>query len=106
MGKKTVTATKKVAEKTNKTMEPVKEIINSEEKKFMLPKKNLRLILIGMAIVIIGFLLMTGSKTDVQFNPNIYSFRRIVIAPVVSLAGFIFIIFAILHKEKTNEDKE
>ena len=71
-----------------------------DEKDFMFPKKNMLLIAAGLVVVIIGFLLMTGSKTVVDFNPDIYSVRRIVIAPMVSLAGFIFIIFAILHKRK------
>lgn len=74
---------------------------NMDEKDFMFPKKNMLLVAAGLVIVIIGFLLMTGSKTVVDFNPNVYSFRRIVIAPMISLAGFIFIIFAILHKNKS-----
>lgn len=71
------------------------------EKDFILPKQNLMLVAIGLVVVIIGFLLMTGSKTITDFNPDIYSFRRIVVAPMVSLAGFISIIFAILYKRKS-----
>lgn len=72
-----------------------------DEKKFVLPKKNLILIGVGLAIVVLGFLLMTGSSTETDFNPDIYSARRIVLAPMVTLSGFIFIIFAILFKRKT-----
>lgn len=71
-----------------------------EDKKFMLPKKNVWLIVAGFVVVIIGLLLMTGSKTITDFNPDIYSHRRIIVAPVVTLAGFMFIIFAILYKRK------
>lgn len=71
-----------------------------EDKKFMLPKKNVWLILAGFAVVIIGLLLMSGSKTLTDFNPDIYSVRRIIVAPVVTLVGFLFIIFAILYKRK------
>lgn len=66
----------------------------------MLPRKNLWLIAAGFVLVLIGFLLMTGSSTVSDFNPDIYSVRRIVVAPVVALAGFISIIFAILYKRK------
>ena len=58
-----------------------------EDKKFMLPRKNLWLIVAGFVLVLIGFLLMTGSSTVSDFNPDIYSVRRIVVAPVVALAG-------------------
>lgn len=75
-----------------------------DDKSFILPKKNLLLIAAGLIIIIVGFLLMTGSKTETNFNPDIYSTRRIVVAPLVTLAGFIFVIFAILFKRKsTNE---
>ena len=66
----------------------------------MLPKKNVWLIVAGFVVVIIGLLLMTGSKTITDYNPDIYSHRRIIVAPVVTLAGFMFIIFAILYKRK------
>ncbi|VBB45124.1 conserved hypothetical protein [uncultured Paludibacter sp.] len=75
-----------------------------DDKKFMLPKKNLWLVVAGFVVVIIGFLLMTGSKTGTDFNPDIYSFRRIIVAPVVSLMGFVFIIFAILYKRKSTKE--
>ena len=71
-----------------------------EDKKFMLPKKNVWLIVAGFVVVIIGLLLMTGSKTITDFTPDVYSYRRIIVAPVVTLAGFMFIIFAILYKRK------
>ena len=71
----------------------------------MLPKKNLWLIAAGFAVVVIGFLLMTGKPTVTDFNPDIYSFRRIVLAPVVCLIGFVFIIFAILFKRKSNTEE-
>ncbi|MGC3976856.1 MAG: DUF3098 domain-containing protein [Paludibacteraceae bacterium] len=75
-----------------------------DNKKFMLPKKNVWLILAGFVIVVIGFVLMTGSKTQTEFNPDIYSFRRIVVAPIVCLVGFVFVIVAILYKGKTTEE--
>ena len=70
-------------------------------KNFALGKQNLILICIGVTIVILGFLLMTGAPSgQTQFNPDIFSFRRIVLAPGVALFGFIFVLFGILKKSK------
>ena len=56
---------------------------------------------IGMAVVIIGFLLMTGpASTPTTFEPDIFSVRRIKVAPVVCLLGFVFMIYAVLRKPK------
>jgi uncharacterized membrane protein len=71
------------------------------KEKFALGKANLILIAIGFVIIVIGFLLMTGSTTVLEFNPDIFSHRRITVGPMVSFFGFIFIIFAILFKPKT-----
>jgi len=68
--------------------------------RFTLGKINLILIAVGFAIIVLGFVLMTGSTTGTEFNPDIFSTRRITVAPVVSFLGFIFIIFAILYKPK------
>lgn len=66
-------------------------------------KTNFILIAIGMAVIIIGLLLMTGpSSTTQAFEPDIFSVRRIKVAPIVTLFGFIFIIVAIMFKPKNN----
>jgi hypothetical protein len=70
-------------------------------KHFTLGKINLILIAVGFAIIVLGFALMTGSSTIKQFEPDIYSFRRITVGPMISLFGFISIIFAILYKPKS-----
>ena len=77
-----------------------KEEIDNVE--FALGKENYRLLIIGFAIIIIGFLLMIGGKSNSpnEFNPEIFSFRRITLAPIVVLAGFIFEIYAIMEKPK------
>jgi hypothetical protein len=71
--------------------------------------ENYRLLAIGIAIIIIGFILMTGGGSDdpERFNPDIFSFRRITLAPLLSLFGFIFIIYAIMKKpaEKEPDDQ-
>ena len=70
-------------------------------KQFTLGKINIILIAVGFAIIVLGFVLMTGSSTVKEFNPDIFSFRRITVGPTISLFGFIPIIFAILYKPKS-----
>ncbi len=71
------------------------------KQKFAFDKANFVLLAIGMVIIIIGFLLMTGpSSTEGYFEPDIFSVRRIKVAPVVCLFGFVFMIYGILHKPK------
>lgn len=69
---------------------------------FPLQKENYILIIIGFVIIIVGFLLMIGGKADNpnEFNPAIFSFRRITLAPIVVLFGFAFEIWAIMKKPK------
>ena len=57
-----------------------------------------------MAVVIIGFLLMSGAgSTETQFNPEIFSTRRIKVAPIVSFIGFIFMIYAVIRRPRKEE---
>ena len=79
------------------------------KEKFALDKINFILIAIGIAIVIVGLLLMTGpSSTETHFEPDIFSFRRIKLAPTISFLGFVFVIFAIMYKgkQKDGDDTE
>ncbi|NBC82603.1 MAG: DUF3098 domain-containing protein [Bacteroidetes bacterium] len=83
---------------------------------FPLGKENYKLLLIGFAIIIFGFILMIGGGVDDpnQFypdgdpskTPEIFSFRRITLAPVIVLFGFIFEIFAIMKKPKDDKETE
>jgi uncharacterized membrane protein len=71
------------------------------KEKFALGKNNFVLIAIGIIIIIVGLLLMTGpSSTETTFEPDIFSTRRVVVAPLVCFVGFVFVIFAILFKSK------
>lgn len=69
---------------------------------FAFGKENYRLMLIGLALIALGFILMIGggSKDPSQFNPEIFSFRRITLAPILVLAGYVVEIFAIMKKPK------
>ena len=68
---------------------------------FAFDKVNFILLAVGMLIVVIGFLLMTGpASTDTTFEPDIFSARRTKLAPVVCLFGFVSMIYAIVRKPK------
>ena len=75
---------------------------NKEKTNFALGRENYRLLAIGFGIIVIGFLLMLGGKSDDPevFSEKIFSFIRITLAPVVILAGFVFEIWAIMKKPK------
>lgn len=74
---------------------------------FAFTKANYILMAIGMAIVIIGLILMAGEGSyEGVFNADIFSARRIKVAPLVSLAGFIFIMIAIMYKSKSEKKVE
>ena len=71
------------------------------KKNYAFGKNNLILIAIGMAVVIIGFLLMTGpNSTDTTFEPDIFSARRTKVAPIVCLFGYLSMIYAVVRKPK------
>ena len=69
---------------------------------FAFGKENYRLMLIGLAFIVVGFLLMVGggSSDPKIFNPEIFSFRRITLAPILILAGYVIEIFAIMKRPK------
>jgi fumarate reductase subunit D len=75
---------------------------NKEKPSFALRPENYKLLAIGFAIIVVGFLLMIGGQSDSpdKFSEDIFSFRRITLAPIVVLAGFIFEIWAIMKKPK------
>lgn len=66
-------------------------------------KINYILLLVGFAIIVVGFILMSGdATTEEAFNPDIFSDMRTKVAPMVCLFGFIFEIVAILWPSKTS----
>ena len=74
---------------------------------FAFDKVNFILLAVGMAIVVIGFLLMTGpGSSDTVYEPDIFSARRIKVAPVVCLFGFVSMIYAVMRKPKGNGSQE
>lgn len=82
-----------------------------DKSRFAFTKKNYILLAIGVCAIVLGFLLMSGaSSTETHFEPDIFSFRRIKLAPAICFSGFIFVIYAIMYKakdeKKINDKKE
>lgn len=72
-----------------------------DKKNFAFGRMNFILLAISMVIVVIGFILMAGDgSTDQAYNPDIFSARRIKVAPLVCLFGFVSMIYAVVHKSK------
>jgi hypothetical protein len=76
---------------------------NSENKQeFLFEKVNYKILLIGIAVIAVGFILMSGGGSDDPnvFNEDVFSFRRIRLAPTTVLIGFGITIYAILKNPK------
>ena len=72
-----------------------------DKKNLAFDKVNYILLAVGMAVVVLGFILMSGGSSDeTAYNPDIFSVRRIKMAPVVCLLGFVSMIYAVIRKPK------
>ena len=73
---------------------------------FIFYRKNYKFMLIGLAFIALGFILMAGGGSDDPnvFNPEIYSWRRIRLAPALVLIGFAIEVYAILLNPKPKEE--
>ena len=73
-----------------------------KEDEFAFGRENYKLLLIGIGILVVGNLLMIGGGSDDPsvFNPEVFSFRRITLAPLVLLSGFAMVLIAIIKKSK------
>lgn len=74
------------------------------KKDFAFGRTNYILLAVGIVIIIAGFILMAGSgSSETAFNPDIFSARRIKLAPAVCFVGFLFMIYGIMHKPSDKE---
>lgn len=71
-------------------------------------KKNFIFMGVSMLLIIVGFLLMTGSANDnpAHFNADIFSTRRIVVGPALAFIGFVAMAFSIVYSPKAHKDSE
>ena len=75
---------------------------------FAFGKENFVIIAIAVVLIIIGFALMSGggSVDGVSFNPEIFSVRRIVVAPIVTVSGFALVVVGIMKKPKDTQNNK
>ena len=78
---------------------------NEIKKEFLFEKTNYIILLIGIAVITLGFILMSGGgSTDPKvFNEDVFSFRRIRLAPTVVLIGFGITIYSIFKNPKSSK---
>lgn len=75
-----------------------------DKKKFAFDKTSFIIIAVSVAVIVIGFLLMSGpSSSETHYEPDIFSFRRVKVAPVICLLGYLSIIYAIVRKPKDKD---
>ena len=74
--------------------------------KMPMTRKGLIMMLVGLALMVLGYVLMTGGgSSDPQvFNYAMFDFRRLVLAPVAIVAGIVVIIVAIIRRPKEGEN--
>lgn len=86
----------------NKVSKDINNKTEENQSGFVLGKKNYIALAIGFGIILLGFFLMSGGKSEDPnvFNPEIFNFRRITLAPILLLIGFVVEIFAIMWKPK------
>lgn len=79
---------------------------NTEDAGFAIPKRNVLYIIAGFVVMLLGYLLMSGGGSDDPnvFNEEMFSFRRIVLAPVVIIIGMIVEIWAIMYVGKQKKE--
>jgi uncharacterized membrane protein len=82
-----------------------------DKKDFAFGKQNYIICTVSVVLIIVGFILMTGPASSVEsgFEPDIFSTKRIVVAPMICFAGFLLMIVGILYprkKELADEKKE
>jgi len=87
---------------TRQGVEKKPAAISEKEQQFAFGKENYRLMLIGIVVIALGFILMVGGGSDNPntFNDAIFNFRRLTLAPLLILAGYIIEIFAIMNKHR------
>ena len=81
---------------------------NTSGGEFLFGKRNYKFMFIGLAFIVIGFTLMSGGGSDDPnvFNPEIFNFRRIRLAPTLVLIGFGIQIYAILTRKEDSDSKK
>ncbi len=74
---------------------------SSNDSQMPLSIRNYKILLLGFVLIVLGFVLMAGGGSDdpMIFNYDMFSWRRITLAPIVVVAGFVVEIYALLSKK-------
>ncbi|MCD4736544.1 MAG: DUF3098 domain-containing protein [Bacteroidales bacterium] len=94
-------------QKETKKAAPVPEKPKSQEMSgFVFGKENYRLLIVGLLLIVLGFLLMIGGGSDDPnvFSDKIFNFQRLTLAPILIVAGYIVEIYAIMKKSSNKTD--
>lgn len=76
-----------------------------DKKKLAFNKVNFILLIVGSLVVIAGFALMSGSGSDdTHFDPTIFSARRVKVAPLVCLLGYVSMIYGVIRRPRDKKD--
>ncbi len=71
---------------------------------FPLSRLNLWLMVASVVVIVLGFVLMLGpGTTEAEFNPDIFSTRRIVVGPLIAFLGFVAMAFAIIYNNRKDD---
>jgi hypothetical protein len=91
-----------MAKETKAPVAPAKKKVEEQTADLAFGKENYRMLLIGLAFIVTGFVLMIGggSSDPKVFNPAIFDFQRLTLAPLLILTGYVIEIFAIMKKPK------
>lgn len=98
--KKTIPEQKKPQQSEQK-----KQAAESNKVEFAFGKMNYKLLLIGLAFLLLGYILMIGGGSDDPnvFSPALFDFQRITLAPMLLIIGFVIEIFAIMKKPRESQ---
>ena len=80
--------------------------MKKSQKKVLFTRENYILVAVGLAVIMLGFFLMSGGNNDdvTIFNPDVFSSRRIFWAPLIVISGFVIEIVAIFYSKKENKE--
>ena len=81
--------------------------MKSSQKKVLFTRENYILVAVGLVVIMLGFLLMSGGNNEdvTVFNPDIFSSRRIFWAPLVVILGFVIEMVAIFYEKEKKEEE-
>ncbi len=79
-----------------------------QPKQFAFNKEKYIILIVGLVVSLLGFLFMIGGKSTAPnvFNPKIFDFQRLTLAPILVLTGYGIILYSILKKPKTKQEIE